>query len=244
MVYHNRVHMLLASRKMKNILTNPGLIHIREQIFGYFDHKTLENCREVFTKKYGEDWDLWLERLSLVQCILEFGDMVMRYGHILSDVIPGWDNAVKKFGKVASLNDLNVVKGSLKRFEKDHGVTTYIEYLYKPFHYAAKEGHVKLMELLFYTDMRITDGFRGDFTPLITACHYGHTEIAKLMIENRTKHGINIQQSIFGTTALKIVNIEAKAFYCDPAPWKELKDILEKAISADKIWGPKYRLKF
>ena len=227
--------MLLASRKMKNILTNPGLIHIREQIFGYFDHKTLENCREVFTKKYGEDWDLWLERLSLVQCILEFGDMVMRYGHILSDVIPGWDNAVKKFGKVASLNDLNVVKGSLKRFEKDHGVTTYIEYLYKPFHYAAKEGHVKLMELLFYTDMRITDGFRGDFTPLITACHYEHTEIAKLIIENRTKYGFNIQQKTnWGRNALYFVNREIKHSYGKTkAPFEELKAILEEAILVD-----------
>ena len=43
----------------------------------------------------------------------------------------------------------------------------------------------------------------------------------------------SVKQSIFCTTALKIVNIRAKAFYGDPAPWKELKDILEKAISAD-----------
>ena len=100
---------------MENILTNPGLIDIREQIFGHFDRKTLKNCRKVFTKKYGEDWDLWLERLILVQYILEFGDKKVKYAkRILSDAIPGWDNAVKKFGKTASLEDLNEVKRSLK----------------------------------------------------------------------------------------------------------------------------------
>ena len=33
-----------------NILSNPGLIDNRQQIFGYFDHETLEVCLEVFTK--------------------------------------------------------------------------------------------------------------------------------------------------------------------------------------------------
>ena len=35
-----------------NILSNPGLIDNRQQIFGYFDHETLE-----VHKKIGEDWD-------------------------------------------------------------------------------------------------------------------------------------------------------------------------------------------
>ena len=62
---------------MENILTNPGLIDIREQIFGYFDLKTLKNCREAFAEKYGEDLDLWLERLILVQDIFELGEVMV-----------------------------------------------------------------------------------------------------------------------------------------------------------------------
>ena len=89
---------------MEEILSNPGLIHIREQIFGHFDCKTLEICQEVFAKRYGEDWDSWLERLILIQHIFEFGDTN----------VPGWNKAVKKFVKLASLNDLNEVKGSIK----------------------------------------------------------------------------------------------------------------------------------
>ena len=41
------------------------------------------------------------------------------------------------------------------------------------------------------------------------ACHFSHQEIVKLMmmIENRTKYGINIQQETNdGRTALKIFN--------------------------------------
>ena len=127
----------IISRKMENILTNSGLIHIREQIFGYFDQKTLKNCREAFAQKYGEDWDLWLERLILVQCIFEFGDKEIllaeqtkwRYGRLLSrtilrDVVPGWDKAVKKFVKMASLkvcgqDCMNPFPGSLLFFAPD-----------------------------------------------------------------------------------------------------------------------------
>ena len=62
------------SGKLDNIFSCPGLIDIREHIFGYFDHETLDVCREVFTKKFGEDWDVWLERFASIQYMLEFGD--------------------------------------------------------------------------------------------------------------------------------------------------------------------------
>ena len=233
---------------MENILTNPGLIDIREQIFGQFDLKTLKNCREVFAKKFGEEWDLWLERLIMIQCIVEFGDNEVKpyyaYGtpKNLSDSIPGWDKAAKKFGKTASLDDLNEVKGSLKGFfELERGWL---------FDYANVGGHVKLMKLLFLTDLNINDENNG-FTPftdacllgpteivnlMVTsskeygidlnacdvsgetgfdiACQRGHTEIVKLMIENRAKYGINIkQEDKYGCTALDIVNGEIEWQY-------------------------------
>ena len=82
-------------------MSNPGLIDIREQIFGHFDQKTLEICREVFANRFGEDWDSWLERLILVQRILDFGNKFKMKDEkqTCRDVVSGWDKAVKKFGK-------------------------------------------------------------------------------------------------------------------------------------------------
>ena len=223
---------------MENILTNSGLIDIRDQIFGQLDCKTLKNCREVFAQKYGEDWDLWLEKLILVRWILEFGYKENEYGQIVIEIIPGLDKAVKKFSKMASLNDLNQVEESLKGLLEDF-------YERWPLHYAAWKGHVKLMELLFLTDLNINErragstpfiraceigqreivklmitsskkygidlnaGGNGGRTGLMRACWRGHTKIAKLIVENRSKYGINIQQETnSGRTALKIVNLK------------------------------------
>ena len=169
---------------MENILTNSGLIHIRVQIFGYLDHKTLKNCREAFAKRFGEDWYL-CERLVLVQCLLEFGDKV-KYGvsfeKILRDFIPGWDKAVKKFDKMASLTDLYEVIGSLKVF---------VDYKYSPLHFAAYKGYVKLMELLLHTDLNINEGICGT-TPFIEACCNGHIEVVNLMITSAEEYGIDL----------------------------------------------------
>ena len=206
--------------KMENILTNPGLIDIREQIFGHFDRKTLKNCRKVFTKKYGEDWDLWLKRLILVRYILEFGDKKVKYAkRILSDAIPGWDNAVKKFGKTASLEDLNEVKRSLKEL---------LDYMwYKmPLHYAAMKGHVKLMELLFHTDLNINDyAPNWKYTPFTDACYFGRTEIVNLMITSSKVYGID----------LNISNNGGSGFFF--ACCKGLTEIVNLIIAASKEHG-------
>ena len=174
---------------MENILTNPGLIDIREQIFGYFNCKTLEICHEVFANKYGEDWDLWLERLILVQQIHEFGDTKIRRSRTLKDILPGWNKAVKKFVKKASLFDLNDVKGSLKGLS-NRAVR------YFPFHYVAVKGHVRLMKLLFYTDLNINKRdvreWHWEDTPFIKACQYGQTEVVNLMVTSSQEFGIDL----------------------------------------------------
>ena len=61
----------------EKILRNPGLSHIREQIFGHLDPDTLENCYEVCVERFGEDWDFawWTtfqaKRSALIQYIFE-----------------------------------------------------------------------------------------------------------------------------------------------------------------------------
>ena len=50
-------------------LANKGLWHICEQIFGYLNYKTVENCRKV-----SKLWKESLERIALIKFIEEFGD--------------------------------------------------------------------------------------------------------------------------------------------------------------------------
>ena len=53
-------------------LANQGLWHICEQIFGYLNYETVENCRKV-----SELWNESLERIALVKFLQEFGDKLM-----------------------------------------------------------------------------------------------------------------------------------------------------------------------
>ena len=99
---------------LDNILSNPGLIDIRDQIFGYFDHETLEVCCEVFAQRFGGDWDVWLKRLASIQYMVEFGNKMVE-GKAVKDFIPGWYKGVKKFSNMASLKDLNEVKGIIEK---------------------------------------------------------------------------------------------------------------------------------
>ena len=206
-------------------MTNPGLIDIREQIFGYFDLKTLKNCREAFAEKFGEDLDLWLERLILVQNIFELGEVTMMVFHS----IPGWDKATKKFGKMASLDDLNEIKGLLELVLVDDSIMWHTMCKYNPLPYVAMKGYVKLMELLLHTDLNINeinDGRVGR-APFIEACDAGRTEIVNLMITVSKEHGIdlNAKCSFHLRTGLMVACINGH------------KEIVNLMITASKEYG-------
>ena len=70
---------------------------------------------------------------------------------------------------MATKNDLNEIKESLKGLLEDR-----FPVLYTPLHYAAINGNVKLMELLFLTDLNINERRgrtrRAGSTPFILAC--------------------------------------------------------------------------
>jgi len=171
-------------------LSNPGFFDIRNQIFGYFDHETLEVCREVFAQRFGEDWDVWLKRLASIQYMVEFGDRMVEFpiGETIKDIIPGWDKGVKTFGNMASLTDLNEVKGSMKELLAlsefyDDGYRVHF-----PDNLIAND-HVKLMELICQTDF---DFNRCDIHPLIVACEEGSTEIVNLLVRSSKESGIDL----------------------------------------------------
>ena len=55
----------------------------------------------------------------------------------------------------------------------DHG--------FSPLHWAAKEGHFKIVELLMQRGARINATNRGDDTPLHLAAAHGHRDIVHLV---------------------------------------------------------------
>ena len=166
-------------------MSNPGLIDIRDQIFGYFDHETLEVCCEVFAKRFGEDWNAWLKRLASIQYMVEFGNKMVE-GKAVKDFIPGWYKGVKKFGNMASLKDLNEVICSMKELLKFFGE----DYDHHPVYLIVRIGHVKLMELLFHTDFDMNQS--EYYNPFFAACSYYHTDLVNLMINSSKDFGIDL----------------------------------------------------
>ena len=165
---------------MENILSNPGLSHVREQIFGHLDPDTLENCYEVCVERFGEDWDFawWTtfqaKRSALIQYIFEF------------DIdIPGWNKGVEKFCKKASLNDLIEIKGSIMAILKEK-----VKSNDHPVQLTIMHDHVKLMELLLFTDFEFYE--HGYYAPLIVACQEGSTKIVELIFKISKKFAVDL----------------------------------------------------
>ena len=96
--------------------------------------------------------------------------------------------AVEKFGKIASLKDLNEVVEVVTLYEdRDYcpGPDYFISQI-------AFKGHVKLMELLFYTDFDLNQRDWRDETPFMVSCYGGHTEIVKLMMNKSKEFSIDL----------------------------------------------------
>ena len=136
---------------MEYIMTSQGMWHVCDQIFDYLNYETLTICQEV-----SELWNETLKRNALVKFLLEFGDKDVDCGNFtekMSQFIPGWNKAVKKFGAQANIEDLQEVKDSLRNLLRDKHdfIADDGKCCFYPIHEAAKIGAVKLMELIFNT---------------------------------------------------------------------------------------------
>merc|ERR1711860_148850 len=156
-------------------LANQGLWHICEQIFGYLNYETVENCRRV-----SELWNESLERIALIKFLQEFGDRdIENTNEKVSAIVDGWKKTAKEYGFQASLEDLQKVKGLLQNLLRGNG-----KCCKHPFHQAAKIGATKLMEFILRTsfDMNTKDG--DGSTAWHYVCEYGQTETAQLIIQS------------------------------------------------------------
>ena len=169
--------------KMEELMDNENLWHIHELIFGYLDHDTVEICRKVC-----KSWNESLKRISTIIYLLEFGDRYVRHPkEKVLKFFPGWKNAVEKFRKQASNEDLQEVKDSLRKL-----VTDDCKCLYLPLHQAASNGDVKLMELILNTSLDLNAKTSSGHTALHLACQYGKTEIVQLLITSPKDFSIDL----------------------------------------------------
>ena len=177
-----RLHKAKTNFDLIMTLANRGLWHICEQIFGYLNYETVENCRKV-----SELWSESLDRIALVKYYQEFGDRYVEYANEkVSIIIAGWKIAVKKFGSQTSIEDLREVKNSLVELVKENGKCC--QY---PVHEAALIGADKLIEIMLSTsyDFNTKDHFGR--TPWISlACGRGKPESAQLIIQKSKAFGI------------------------------------------------------
>lgn len=73
----------------------------------------------------------------------------------------------------------------------------------------AFKGHVKLMELLFYTDFDLNQRDWRDETPFMVSCYGGHTEIVKLMMNKSKEFSIDLNKGDdSGMTGFKWTSIK------------------------------------
>merc|ERR1712029_1241286 len=175
-------------------LADKGVWHICEQIFGYLNNETLENCRKV-----SKLWKESLEKIALIKFLEEFGDReVGPINEKLSTILPGWKNAAQKYGVQASMEDLGKVKDLLKKLARGKG-----KCISDPVHEAARNGYVKLMEFILRTsfDMNTKDDFGR--TAWHFACSNGQTETAQVIIKNSKDFAIDLNtKNNRGGTAL------------------------------------------
>ena len=101
-------------------MENEGLWHLLEHIFGYLDYETVVICRKVSYL-----WDELLEPLErsfLVNILQDFGVKIAEEYHrsrkeeeeeeVLA-ITSGWNEAVQKYKREASVEDLRELKNSL-----------------------------------------------------------------------------------------------------------------------------------
>ena len=130
---------------LEDIMQNRGLLHVKEQIFGYLDRETLEKCCQV-----SPNWSANLERFSAVKFLLDFGKretiMDLANSRMIAEfhtVIPGWVKAVRT--SQMSLQDLKEIQDSLQ------DLTKYSKRVKNPVHRAVLGNHMTLMKLFLQT---------------------------------------------------------------------------------------------
>ena len=147
------------------LISNPGLKHMADQIFGYLDIKTIGKCRFV-----SKQWRQFLEKLWNVKQVRQMSECIY--------IIEG--NLTKKaleiFVKQATVEELKEIQQVLKELYKIRRLYETKLFLQ---HLAVKHGCVKFMRIALQTD----DIFQNDDTLLHIALENQQFPMLKLLLE-------------------------------------------------------------
>ena len=173
---------------MEKVMTNEGLWHIIEQIFGYLNYETIKTCLKV-----SELWNESLQKFALVKFLEEFGDRTVNYPDpntkvsTYKEYILGWKKASQKYGIKATTEDLQEIKDALEQLIEPDGKCWGC-----PVHQAAKNGSVKFLDFLLSTSFNVNSRDFNGFTVFHEACKWGKIECAKLLIESSPKNDLDL----------------------------------------------------
>ena len=200
--------------KMDNILSNSGLIDIRDQILGYLDYDTLVVCFGV-----SKHWKLWVEefvRFTLVKTLDTFWDDKDYFQKVPGQSVYGWNKAIRNYAGMASVKDLKKVHESLEEFwRKDWEFWVPSDYeekilafplrfrnismklmqrlCNKIFHFYRKKfkgGNIEMIKFLMDSSRELDiDLNKNRFHD---ACTDGHRDLVKMMIESSKKYNIDL----------------------------------------------------
>ena len=217
---------------MNNILSNSGLIHIRDDILGYLDFKTLAVCCQV-----SKHWNIWVEdfvRLSLFKTLDRYWDDKNYYRKVPGKSVIGWNNAIRNYAQMASVKDLKKVHESVEEFwRKDYDFWSPERYeakigkerslmqcfYAKTFHYCFerfKGGNIETMKFLIDSskELRIDINGFNDACKYATYPMYNQTEIVKLinlMIQSSKEYDINLNAvNDYGQTGFMIACLSGR----------------------------------
>ncbi|KAF4522686.1 hypothetical protein B566_EDAN010467 [Ephemera danica] len=93
----------------------------------------------------------------------------------------------------------NAIQVRLWLDDTEHDMNQGDDHGFSPLHWAAKEGHTKLVEMLMQRGARVGATNRGDDTPLHLAAAHGHRDIVHMLLRQRAD--INFTNE-HGNTAL------------------------------------------
>ena len=192
--------------KMDNILSNSGMIHIRDQILGYLDFGSLGVCCQV-----SKHWKMWVEdfvRFTLVKTLDTFWNNKNYFKKVPGQSVLGWNEAVRNYAGMASVKDLKKVHESLEEFWRkdcDFWVPDFYEekmgielrlmqrLFGKIFHFHRmkyKGGNIEMIKFLIDSSKELMI----DINRFNDACTNGQTEIVKLMIQSSKEYNIDLNE--------------------------------------------------
>ena len=197
---------------MNQILTSYGLLHIKEQTFGYCNISTLSRCVQV-----SKEWNLYLSEILLikkVRYLMEVKPMVYTeydedgFGVTKSstfiDRFPDWQSVLTYLLYDATLEELKIIVRHLQNYHSDYNEYCLVT---PPLHYAAMVEDWNVWKiLLLNTDIDFNLRYPCNFN---TALHYlfsqDHPDLATvcLIMDRAQEKGIDLVAKNFaGDTIL------------------------------------------